>query len=298
MGPRLVALATAVAAACGLAAGARAAEPRVTVVADSVMMAVQSNPEPMAILRNGIDARMEVGVCRTLTGQSCPFEGGRVPTLVDRVRQMGAGGELAPDVVVEMGYNDPADTFAAAVEESLQTLAAAGAQHVWWLTLRESQGQYAAMNDVLRRAAASHPELTLVDWNAYARPHPDWFQNDGEHLVYAGALGLAHLVHDSVLGLPIALPGTGTHTVQSSWRVAPLAAARLGRAYRAQLKVNGGAGPYRWRIVSGRMPPGMHLLANGVVYGRPRRAGITRFTLEVRDANGAFADAPSKLVAR
>ena len=284
-------------AGCWLALCAPAANaetPRVTVIGDSVMMAVQS-PGPMAILRSGLDVRMEVGVCRRLTEQSCPYEGGRVPTLVARVQQMGAGGELAPNVVVEMGYNDPAATFAAAVEQSLAVLHDAGARHVFWLTLREAQGQYPGMNEMLRAAALHHPELTVVDWNLYASTHPEYFQTDGEHLVYAGGLGLAHLMHDTVLGLPVSYPPAARSVAATLTAEAP-PAARVGPTYAARLRATGGVGPYRWRIASGRLPAGLHLLANGRLYGTARRAGVAIFALEVRDAHGVDARVRTALV--
>lgn len=279
------------------APAAHAAEPRVTVIGDSVMTAVQSNAEPMAILGNGIDARMEVGVCRRLVGESCPYEGGRVPTLVDRVRQLGAGGELTPIVVVEMGYNDPADTFASAVEQSLSALHDAGATHVLWLTLREAQGQYPGMNQVLRDAAAQHPELTVVDWNLYSSGHADYFQNDGEHLMYPGAVALAHLMHDAILGLPGVPVSTPTAPSVTLTAKAP-PAAKVGHTYSAQLAASGGTAPYRWRIASGRLPAGLHLLANGRIYGTARKAGVVRFSLEVRDARGAATTLKTSLVVK
>lgn len=105
---------TAVAALCAPAAST-AAGPRVTVIGDSILTAVLWNSAPLSILTAGYDVRMDVGICRTLTGTSCPFDGERVPTVLDVVHADGSG--LGPTVVVEAGYNDPA---AASVKASLR----------------------------------------------------------------------------------------------------------------------------------------------------------------------------------
>ena len=254
---------------------------RFTVFGDSVLTAVEWNDEPLEILEHGLDVQLDVGVCRTSVGVSCPFDGERVPTLIDRVRELGAGHELAPNVVVEVGYNDDPDTFDSAVEQSLTALREAGAERVWWLDLRETKTQYARMNAVLRAAAARHGELTVVDWNAYSGNQPQWFQADGEHLVYGGAIAIASLIHSALLAPPHAAVGVIS--------VAPLPPATAGRPYSGALRGAGGVGPYAFRVTSGRPPVGLHLRPDGRVSGTPRKHGTTRFTVEVRDALGTRA---------
>jgi large repetitive protein len=59
--------------------------------------------------------------------------------------------------------------------------------------------------------------------------------------------------------------------------------------YTATLAAVGGNAPYRWSIVSGPLPPGLHLhRASGVISGRPIKAGSYTFTVE---ATGARAKA-------
>jgi hypothetical protein len=61
----------------------------------------------------------------------------------------------------------------------------------------------------------------------------------------------------------------------------------LRREYTAQLKAQGGTSPYRWKIVSGRLPTGLKLdPATGVIRGKPRRIGQYRFMVQCMDANG------------
>lgn len=182
-----------------LAGTARAdtAPPHVTVIGDSVMTAVWWHGEPLALATHGFDVDWEVAVCRTIAGQSCPFEGSRPPTLLDLVRTEGA--RLGQTVLVEVGYNDPPADFGQEVDEAVWALAGVGVRHVIWLTLHESLPQYTAMNAALEAATARHPELTVADWNAAAQGHPDWFQDDGIHLNAAGSDGLATFVNAALV---------------------------------------------------------------------------------------------------
>src|SRR6266566_4387197 len=105
---------------------AAADPPGVTVIGDSVLTAVEWNATPLSIFEGGLDLQLDIGVCRTLEGVSCPFEGGNVPTLMDVVNRLGP--QLGTTVLVEVGYNDPATEFAQRVEDSIDALLAAGVQ--------------------------------------------------------------------------------------------------------------------------------------------------------------------------
>ena len=59
--------ATFVAVLAVVAPSAAADAPRVTVIGDSVLTAVEWNATPRAILQQGLDVQWDVGVCRTLT---------------------------------------------------------------------------------------------------------------------------------------------------------------------------------------------------------------------------------------
>jgi hypothetical protein len=187
------------------AASARAASlPRVTVISDSIMSAVDWNATPTAILEQGIDLQMQVGICRRVEGVSCPFDGGEVPTLVDLVPDLGSS--IAQTVIVEVGYNDPADVFPQEVDDAMQVLFRAGVTRVLWVNMREAQGQYPAMNAELLAAAGRYPQLTVIDWNAYSVDHPEWFQTDGMHLLEAGGEGMATLLHNALMQLVLTPP--------------------------------------------------------------------------------------------
>ncbi len=271
-----------------------ASPPRITVIGDSIMSGVDWNATPSAILRQGLDVQMEVGICRRIEGESCPFDGGEVPTLVDLVPELGSS--IAKTVVVEVGYNDPADVFAGEVDDALQVLFQAGVTRVLWVNMREAQGQYPAMNAELVAAAERYPQVTVIDWNSYSNGHPDWFQTDGMHLLESGGEGLATLLHDAVTQL-VLTPAAPVPLFPVPAPVAPplvlpasvLPSARVGRYYAARLPAAGGTAPYRWRVTSGPLPRGLHLLADGTLAGTPRRAGRLALTFRATDALGQIA---------
>ena len=253
--------ATVLAALALIGTSAASDPPHVTVIGDSVLTAVEWNSTPLSLLEQGLDVQLEIGVCRTLEGISCPYEGGNVPTLLDVVNRLGPA--LGPTVLVEVGYNDPANEFAQRVEDSIDALLAAGVEHILWVNMREWQQQYIGMNQVLVAAAARHPQLTIVDWEGLSHDHYSWFQGDGIHLVYDGAVAMAGLLNASIkhaLAPPL--------TIRSQ----QLPVARVGRPYAAHLAASGGLAPYKWCVTSGPLPRGLHLLANGQLTGRPHAA--------------------------
>jgi hypothetical protein len=266
-------LITALAALAGNADAAVDTAPQVTVIGDSVLTAVEWNPEPLAILKQGVDLRVDVGICRRLTGVSCASEGGPVPTLVDVVGTLGP--ELGPVVLVEVGYNDDHDTFALNVEQSITALLHAGVQHILWANLHGFGSHWGDMNAVLDAAARRHPELTVIDWNDYAGDHWSWFQNDAIHLRYEGAIAMATLYRRAIDAIvdPVVIDGP------------PLPSARVGRAYAARFSARGGVGPYQWRM-RGPLPKGLSLRPNGTIDGVPKRSGRISIVVSATDSTG------------
>jgi hypothetical protein len=141
--------------------------------------------------------------------------------------------------------------------------------------MAEVRPQYIGMNQELVAAAGRHPELELVDWGAASRGHDSWFQPDGVHLTYDGGKAMAHLLHDALVdALVPPLVVTPTR----------LPVAHIGKPYAAQLTARGGMAPYRWRLTSGPLTGGLHLLAGGRIVGTPRRSGRLVLTLQTTDA--------------
>jgi arylsulfatase A-like enzyme len=64
--------------------------------------------------------------------------------------------------------------------------------------------------------------------------------------------------------------------------------ATKGKAFRYQLRTWGGVGPFRWKVQTGALPPGVGLNAtNGVITGTPTAVGSYTFTLRVTDSSYA-----------
>lgn len=166
--------------------------PRVTFISDSVGAAIAFDIGAKAILERGVDLFLEPGQARTLG--PVPSDGIAPPTVLELVAELGR--RLGQTVVVEVGNNDVAGQYAANLEAALTALHAAGVKHVIWTTLHVTPDHtsYATINDAIVAAAARHPELTVLDWNAYAGSHPEWFQADGVHLTAAGPRALAQFV--------------------------------------------------------------------------------------------------------
>ncbi len=259
-------------------AGARGLQ-HVTLIGDSVADAVASDDDAVAVLRQGADLDLEVAPCRRVDQQSCTVDGVQPPNVVQLVNSMGA--KLGPNVVVAVGYNDYENQYAQNIENALEALLAAGVKHVWWLTLRAAHHGYVNMNDDIVAAAQRHPQMSVIDWNVYSRSHPDWFQEDGLHLLGAGSEAMATLIHQSLLNA-----GVAAKPVQLVTKSLPVA--YRGKRYAARLRATSGAAPYRWSLLA-RAPHGIHVEASGAVIGKPLvNAGVYVLNVRVKDADGTF----------
>ncbi len=224
-----------------------------------------------------VSLNLQVAPCRRIAGDSCPYNGVRPPNVIDLVQSLGPA--LGPNVVVAVGYNDHEDTYPQDLQSALTALEGAGVKRIFWLTLRAARHPYLSMNAALEAAAASHPDLTVVDWNVYSRSHLDWFQNDGIHLDTAGAEAMATLIHKALEAGGVAAPDVRVQTSR-------LPVATHGAAYAARLVGAAGIVPYRWSLLE-RAPTGLHLEANGVVHGRPMAAaGAYTFNVRITDSTG------------
>jgi Putative Ig domain len=280
----------AAASVAGQPATGAAPKQRVTFIGDSIAAGVQYEPHALRVLTQGIELDPQLAVCRRLVADSCPYKGIRPLTLVDLLPTI----RLAPTVIVSVGYNDPESTFADSVETALDALEKAGAQRVLWLTYREERQQYMNMNDVLRTVVAKHPEVTIVDWNTYSRSHPGWFQDDGLHLGYDGAVGMATLIHAKLVEAGV-VQAPVVRLAIATWR---LPAARVGQPYLARLRATGGATPVRWTRLTGSLPTGLRLLVDGRVTGTPRAAGTRTAIVRATDAAGRRVSRRVALVVR
>lgn len=91
-------------------------------------------------------------------------------------------------------------------------------------------------------------------------------------------------VDTQVLTITINGPQTLAITNPSS----ELAQATVGSAYQANLFRSGGVSPYSWSIVSGSLPPGLHLSGN-IISGTPTTRGTFAFRVRLTDGSGQQA---------
>ena len=71
-----------------------------------------------------------------------------------------------------------------------------------------------------------------------------------------------------------------------------LSNATVRTAYSATLATSGGTAPHQWSITAGVLPAGLTLNASsGAITGTPRSAGMTNFTIQVRDSKQQVASA-------
>lgn len=259
---------------------------RVTVFGDSAATAVAYDPAAKRILGRGIDLRLEVAACRRVGDLSCPYAGERPPNVIDRATTLGQ--ELGKVVVVVVGYNDYEDRYAQHIGDALAAFRKAGVEHVLWATLRAERQSYLTMNEAILGAARRSPAMTVLDWNALSRGRPDWIQGDGIHLTDLGAQAMSRMISDTLVTLGVA-PRLPPVIV-----IAPgsLPVARGDRPFLARLRALGGAAPYRWSLVSGRLPVGLRLVPDGRFRGTPAGAGTFRLRVRVIDRTGASVTRP------
>ena len=106
---------------------------------------------------------------------------------LDRLRQLAAGGLLAPTVLIHLGTNGYL------VESQVRAMVAelGGARRILLMNTRGPRRWIPDNNALLRRVAADHRNVTLIDWHGVSDAHPEYFVADGIHLSAAGLRALA-----------------------------------------------------------------------------------------------------------
>jgi len=178
--------------------------PRVTMISDSVGATFLWHPEARVYLAEGFDFRLEALACRRLAVPGCPVDGVNPPSALETIRALGT--ELGPVAVIDVGYNDPADEFAAGFDPVMQALVDAHVDRVIWVTLNEHEDVWVENNAIIRDGPKRWPQLVVADWAPLAAENPDWF-DDLVHLNAEGAAGLAHFLRPIILA---ALPSCET----------------------------------------------------------------------------------------
>ena len=177
--------------------------PRVTLISDSVAEALLWHADARDYLGDGLDLRIQGWACRRLVVPGCFAYGGNAPSTLDTIRTLGT--ELGPLVVIDVGYSDPPDEYAAGFDQVMQALVDAKVQRVIWVTLEEREDPWVQNNAVIRAGPKRWPQLVVADWAPVADAHPDWFV-DLAHLNGDGLNGFARFLRPIVLGV---IPGCG-----------------------------------------------------------------------------------------
>ena len=173
------------------------AGPRVTMFGDSIASSLEYVPEAREFLGQGLDLRLELSPCRKLVPPGCPYQGARPPSVLDIVESSSLA-QLGNIVIVNVGYNDPANNYETDMAQVANALVAASVGHIIWVTLREQSESYRQINEIIRTQAPRWPQMQVAEWESTSRGR-DWFNDDGLHLNAAGALGLAKLLRPYVL---------------------------------------------------------------------------------------------------
>jgi hypothetical protein len=171
--------------------------PRVTLVSDSVGGVLLWNADARAYLAQGLDLRIEAKACRKLIAPGCYAYGGNAPSALETIQTLGT--ELGPLVVIDVGYSDRPDEYAAGFDMVMQALIDAHVQQVIWVTLEETEDPWVANNAIIRAAPKRWPQLVVADWAPVAAAHwPSWF-GDPAHMNAEGAVGFAHFLRPIVV---------------------------------------------------------------------------------------------------
>ena len=118
-------------------AAAPAGAPRVTLMGDSTLMAMEYYPNDDELLATTYDVNLETGNCRRLVVPSCPVGGQPATPSALPVMQTTAKGQLGQVLVMMTGYDD-SPSIADDIDAIMAEATAQGVGEVLWLTYRES----------------------------------------------------------------------------------------------------------------------------------------------------------------
>lgn len=195
--------------------------PKVTIIGDSTSAAmrwydeIRNSTDIYDIMGSSYDLRWSIESCRRLVAPSCvgrfdPGQGIRWrPVSVLPLIQNSLRGRVGDALVIMSGYDDSPrlnDEIDQIVTEAEQQ----GVTRIFWLTYRTTSrytfgGFYLSHNRDLRAAQSRHPNLVLLDWDAFTHGQPfatqqDWFEKDGIHMTRSGAIALASFLKKAVDG--------------------------------------------------------------------------------------------------
>lgn len=119
---------------------------------------------------------------------------------IDAARQMMQLGQLGSTVVVALGTNGPiagAERYEAQTRELLRLLGPN--RHIFWVNVYGPHLTWQDTNNAyIEQIAATHPNVTIIDWYGLISQHKEWLVSDGIHPNDDGTAAYANLVHDTV----------------------------------------------------------------------------------------------------
>ncbi len=124
--------------------------------------------------------------------------------LLTLVPALASEGHLAPEVVVHLGTNGSFTnaTFDTVMEEFLQN----GVKRVYFVNVRSPIRWASLANQQLANGVARWPQqAVLLDWEAYATPHREWFYDDFAHPTPEGARAYVQFILNG-MGWSVDLP--------------------------------------------------------------------------------------------
>jgi 6-phosphogluconolactonase (cycloisomerase 2 family) len=137
---------------------------------------------------------------------------------------------------------------------------------------------------------------TGIDVDAQGRLYVANQYDDDIHVYAPGAAGDSAPIATIAGGATqLSAPGALAITPPLSILTRRLPQAIAGRTYRASLAAAEGRTPYRWRVVRGSLPAGLHLSRSGAVSGRARRPVHARVRVRVTDTERPAARASTWL---
>ena len=111
------------------------------------------------------------------------------------LNDLDANGQLGSTVIIGLGTNGYFDQSQGQAvidrlgpERQIYWVTAYGI-NLWWQELS---------NEPIRAIAAANPNVTLIEWDAYAPGHEDWFYSDGIHLVDPGQQAYASMIAEAI----------------------------------------------------------------------------------------------------
>lgn len=119
---------------------------------------------------------------------------------IDVARRFAAEGLLGNVVVIALGTNGPIAGYERYEEQTRALLDYLGpARRIFWVNVYcPGLSWQQTNNDYIKKMAASHPNVTEVDWYSLISEHPDWLASDGVHPEVEGCRAYAKLLRDTI----------------------------------------------------------------------------------------------------